>query len=254
MRRMTPPGPDQPQPDTAQPARDFWIAHAGATAGSASVHPKGKWLRYHAWTRRMLQSWTLRRVAADRPRYARVVDLGCGPGDWSELFAPLADEVHACDVAPAFVEQARARLAGHAAAHVAVSDITSFEIPRGADLVYFGAVLCYVTDDDVRDLLRRVRDVAAPGAHVVIRDYCTFNFGRRTVNQKADYYSVHRPARELRAMASDAGLTCLEMRSSPSIYGEMMGRVPPLAWPLRGLWRIATATWARASYTLRFRA
>ncbi len=235
-------------------AREFWVAHAAATAGIDAVQPNIRMRGYHAWSRELLKRWTFARARADRPRYRRLVDLGCGPGEWSELLAPLCDELHACDVAPDFVEQARARTQDHPARHIAVGDLRSFPIPRGTDLVYFGAVLLHLPDRDVQDLLRRVRAAVAPGAHVIIRDWCAFNLGRRTVNDGTGF-SIHRRPRELRVMAERAGLTCLEVRSSPSIYGEVMARGRSwLAWPLRAAWRLVAFPSTRASHTLRFRA
>lgn len=233
-------------------AREFWIEQAREHAGARAVHPDARWSRYHAWTRRMLQDWTLGRMRAAAPRYRRCVDLGCGIGDWTERFAELADEVHACDVSPDFVAQTRLRVP---AAIVECADLREYRFPRQSDLVYVGAVLTYLPDADVLDVLRRIRATTVPGALVVVRDYCVFNLGRPTINDRGDFYSVHRRARDLRLLAAVAGLTCIELRASPSMYAEVMTRaVPLLRWPMRALWRIATATWLRASHTLVFRA
>lgn len=235
-------------------ARAFWLEHARSNTGLPAVQPAIRLHRYHAWTRDLLKAWTRDRVLADRPRYRRCVDLGCGPGEWSALFAPVCDELHACDVSPDFVAQARARLAWHPGADVRVADARGFELPEGVDLVYLGAMLLHLPDRDVRDLLRRVRMATQPGAHVLIRDWCAFNAGRRRVNTGTGF-SIHRRPGELLALAEAAGLRCIELRSSPSIYGEHMARgLPGLQWPLRGLWRLVSLPWTRASHTLRFRA
>lgn len=200
----------------------------------------------------MLQEWTLARIRAAARRYRRCVDLGCGIGDWTERFADIADEVHACDVSPHFVALTQRRVPS---AIVECTDLRDYRFPRQVDLVYVGAVLLYVSDADVIDTFRRIRGATVPGALVVVRDYCVFNAGRRTVNAARDFFSIHRRARELRALAAAAGLSCVELRSSPSIYGEVMASgAPLLQWPLRVAWRIATASWLRASYTLVFRA
>jgi len=54
--------------------------------------------------------------------------------------------------------------------------------------------------------------------------------------------------------AMHAFLSCVERRTSPSIYGEVLARGTPLQWPLRALWRLGTAHWRRSSYTLILRA
>jgi SAM-dependent methyltransferase len=236
--------------DHARAAREFWIDHARTYDGNRAVHPRSRWHRYHDWTRRMLQRWTLARMHAAAPRYRRCVDLGCGIGDWTERFAEISDEVHACDLSSDFVAQTRRRVP---AAIVQCSDLRAYVLPRQLDLVYIGAVLLYLDDGDVLDVLRRIRAATTPGALVVVRDYCAFNLGRRTINSDAGFYSVHRRARDLRELAALAGLVCVEERASPSIYGEVMARGLPLAqWPLRAAWRLATAAWRRASYTLVF--
>ena len=81
------------------------------------------------------------------------------------------------------------------------------------------------------------------------RDFCAFNFGRRAVNRGTDRFSVHRAPADLRALALSAGLEVRELRSSTSIYGEVLGgRV--WQWPARALLRAVTITWRRASHTL----
>ena len=234
--------------DHARIAREFWIDHARAHDGSRAVHPRSRWHRYHDWTRRMLQDWTLARMRAVAPRFRRCADLGCGIGDWSERFAEISDEVHACDVSPHFVARTQRRVP---AAIVECADLRAYRLPRQLDLVYVGAVLLYLDDADILDLFRRIRGATVPGALVIVRDYCVFNLGRRTINFDAEFYSVHRRARELRELAAVAGLSCVEQRASPSIYGEVMAhRVPLAQWPFRALWRVATAGWTRASVTL----
>jgi SAM-dependent methyltransferase len=235
-------------------ASEFWVQQGRSAVGVTAVEPYIRWHGYHARSRRALQRWTLDRLRADRPRYRIGVDLGCGNGEWTELFAPLCDELHACDVSPDFVAQARARTSWHRNLSAEVSDLRSFPIPRGADFIYVGAAFMYLSDRDVAGVLENVAAHAAPGAHVVIRDYCTYNLGLRT-EYPTQGHSIHRPAKHLLAIASDAGLQCVEVRSSFSIYGELAaGFVPGLQWPLRALLRLATIPWTRASHTLRFHA
>jgi SAM-dependent methyltransferase len=191
----------------------------------------------------------LKRIKTVKPRFHRALDLGCGYGDWTSLFAPLCDEIHACDVAPEFAAHTFLRLAQHRAAYVKCEDIRDYEVPDELDFIYVGAVLCYIDDADVLDVMRRLRAAATRDAMLVMRDYCTFNLGRPTRYET----SIHRDPRRLRDLAELAGFRCLEVRSSPSIYGEeMAGNARWLRWPLRTGWRTATVMWQRASYTLVF--
>lgn len=232
--------------DEAKVVERFWIERAARLTPEEAVHPKSRFLGYEMWTRRMLQTWTMRRLAAMKPRSARTLDVGCGYGDWTELLARMSDEIHAFDIAPDFVEQTKRRVP---AAQVTCSDLQSFKMPRDLDLVYVGAVLLYAKQPDVVDVLRRVRDSIRKDGLVVIRDWCTFNVGRRTTNSGGGHWSIHRSPDELCWLAEAARLRVVEVRSSPSIYGEVMGgRIAQ--WPLRGLWRLFSLPVRRASHTL----
>lgn len=241
----------RPQPiDDTTKAATFWIERARKTPPMEAVHPRTRFIGFAVWTRRMLQRWTIDRIARDRPRFKRGVDIGCGPGDWAELYKQHCDELYACDIAPAFVEQTRARLAG-TRSHVECSDLRSYGVPVGADLVTLGAVLIYLDDDDVIALMRRIYAAMEPGGLVVVRDWCTFNFGRPSRQSKIGF-SIHRRPRDLQRLIMRTGFTPLELRASPSIYAEVMGG-GLLQWPLRALWCLVSLPWHRASHTLLFR-
>ncbi len=230
----------------ARIAREFWFRQAATEEAVVAVNPGARWAGMHDWTRRMLQAWTVDRMRAFRQRYRTCVDIGCGYGDWTERFATLAEEVHGCELAPPFVAQARRRVP-HAA--IECCDLRDYVIPAASDLVYIGAVLMYVPDLHALDLLRRVRAAVARDALVMWREFCTFNLGRRATYETAERFSVHRSPAQLCWLAELAGFRVDEVRSAPSIYGEVLGgRVG--AWPLRGVMRVATATWRRASHTL----
>jgi len=238
--------------EDANRARSYWIERAETTRGALAVLPSGRHARYHTWTQRLLERWVVSRL--DRTRYRRVVDLGCGRGEWAALLAGRADEVYACDIAPAFVAETRERLiaSGHPAWRVECADIRSCRLPRAIDLAYVGGVLTYLSDLSALHTLQRVRHALVAGGSVIVRDYCTFNLGLRSVNHGSGY-SVHREPAEIIELAAAAGLRCVEARSSPSIYAEVMGnRVT--RWPLRFAWRLATAHWLRASHTFVLRA
>lgn len=232
--------------EPARVAEEYWIQRAAECPPEEAVHPKSRFLSYEMWTRRMLQTWTVKRLRAFQPRYRRCVDMGCGFGDWTALFAQLCDEVHAFDIAPAFVEATRSRVP---TARVECSDLRSYVLPRELDFVYLGAVLIYASEPDVVDVLRRVHDAMVPGGIVIVRDWCTLNFGRRTTNVSARHWSIHRSPWELAWLAEAAKLRLCELRSSPSIYGEVMGgRLGQ--WPMRLLLRLLSLPVRRASHTL----
>lgn len=185
-------------------------------APAAKTLPREALANRVTWHERWLQHWMVSRL--DRPRFKRVVDLGSGHGD---VLAPLADELLAFDLATP-------------------------RLPQGIDLASVGG-LERLRDDAVRDVLYRIRQAAIPSALVIARACCTFNFGRPSIDP------IHRRPRDLVALAESVGLRCLEVRSAPSIYAEMMGNAAT-HWPLRLVWRLATLYRTRASHMFVFRA
>jgi SAM-dependent methyltransferase len=232
--------------DPSKIVEKFWLERAAKLTPEEAVHPKSRFLGYEMWTRRMLQTWTMQRLRKLKPRSARTLDMACGYGDWTELLAQISDELYAFDIAPSFVDMTQRRVPQ---AHVACSDLCSYSVPRDLDLVYIGAVLLYAPQPEVVDVLRRVREAIRSDAVVIIRDWCTFNAGRRTTNSGGGHWSIHRSPDELCWLAEAARFRVVELRSSPSIYGEVMGG-PILQWPMRGIWRLISLPARRASHTL----
>jgi len=75
----------------------------------------------------------------------RVVDVGCGPGNSTELLAlrwPQA-QVIGIDSSPSMVKQASERLP---AARFEVADVASWQPPAGTDLIFGNAVFQWVPD------------------------------------------------------------------------------------------------------------
>lgn len=106
----------------------------------------------------------LARVPLSQPR--RVIDLGCGPGNSTELLAqrwPQA-EVIGVDNSPAMLEQARARLPG---LRFELADLASWTPPEGTDLLFANAVFQWVPDH--LDVLARLLDKLPPGGVLAVQ-------------------------------------------------------------------------------------
>lgn len=106
----------------------------------------------------------LARVPLERPR--RIVDLGCGPGNSTELLVerwPQADVI-GVDNSPAMIEQARTRLPG---ARFELGDLASWQPPEGTDLLFANAVFQWVPDH--LDVLARLLAALPQGGVLAVQ-------------------------------------------------------------------------------------
>ncbi|MCS0493700.1 trans-aconitate 2-methyltransferase [Ancylobacter sp. MQZ15Z-1] len=106
----------------------------------------------------------LAQVPLETPR--NVVDIGCGPGNSTELLAgrwPDAD-VLGIDTSPAMVEQAAERLP---VARFEVADVASWTPELGTDLIFGNAVFQWVPDHPA--VLRRLLDALPEGGVLAVQ-------------------------------------------------------------------------------------
>jgi trans-aconitate 2-methyltransferase len=106
----------------------------------------------------------LARVPLESPR--RVIDLGCGPGNSTELLVaryPRA-EVIGLDSSPDMLRQARERLPNCAFVQ---ADLADWQPPEGTDLVFANAVFQWVPDHPA--VLRRLLAALPPGGVLAVQ-------------------------------------------------------------------------------------
>ncbi|MEQ1950346.1 trans-aconitate 2-methyltransferase [Mesorhizobium sp. CN2-181] len=106
----------------------------------------------------------LAQVPLQRPR--RVVDIGCGPGNSTELLAerwPEA-EVGGIDSSPDMIEKARKRLP---TLNFALADIAAWTPDEPVDVLFANAVLQWLPDHDI--LLPKLLASLAPGGALAIQ-------------------------------------------------------------------------------------
>ena len=106
----------------------------------------------------------LARVPLESPR--RVVDLGCGPGNSTELLVerfPAADVI-GIDNSAAMLDSARERLPG---CRFELADIATWTTQEAPDLIYANAALQWVADHE--RLLPRLLGLLAPGGVLAVQ-------------------------------------------------------------------------------------
>ncbi|WP_407530304.1 trans-aconitate 2-methyltransferase [Methylobacterium oryzisoli] len=106
----------------------------------------------------------LARIPLSAP--GRVIDLGCGPGNSTELLAARFPEAHltGVDSSPDMLAEARRRLPGHPFVQ---ADVAQFAPEAAADLLFANAVLQWLPDHAT--LLPRLARHLAPGGCLAVQ-------------------------------------------------------------------------------------
>ena len=113
---------------------------------------------------RAIEQWVASRLVA-----ARVLEIACGTGYWTQFIAPVALQVIALDAAPETLHIARGRVAGSNVEFL-VGD--AYDLPRHAsfDAAFSGFWFSHVPRARQREFLVGVNEAVRPGARVVMLD------------------------------------------------------------------------------------
>lgn len=102
-------------------------------------------------------------------RGARILDIGSGMGRVAAALQARGHAVTAVEPDPALVEQSRRTYPGLAVVHADILDVAPGDLGADFDLVVLvGNVMVFLAPDTERDVLRRVREVLAPGGRALV--------------------------------------------------------------------------------------
>lgn len=109
------------------------------------------------------------------PGGARVLDVGCGLGEWTNLLAAQGYEAHGLDFSPEFVEEARS-IAKERGSNAVFTVGSAEAIPYGDG--FFDAVVCnYMLEHaaDWRAVVREIGRVVKPGGLAFLSTCCVLH-------------------------------------------------------------------------------
>jgi ubiquinone/menaquinone biosynthesis C-methylase UbiE len=231
--------------------RAYWedVAHEAESA-SYMAHEQG--LPHDCVEHRFaLEQAVIDRWFAGLGPTASVLDVGCGAGAWTELFARRYGRIVGVDASAHMLAAARRRLAAHEHVELVQGDALTVALEGEFQGVLVGGVLMYLDRADAVALLVRLGRLA-PKGRIILRESGV----RAGVEVQTDAYPVvYRCLQEYQAMAGEAGLRVVSIERNRG-YAHMevavalvdlARRLPPLARRDpetlgRPLWRLLRTT------------
>ncbi|MBT6961487.1 MAG: class I SAM-dependent methyltransferase [Rhodospirillaceae bacterium] len=143
------------------------------------------------------------------PPEGRVLDLGCGAGSWTKIFANRYDSVVGFEQSASMVAAARTLMAPFPGVEIIEGDVRT-DIPDGPfDLIFLGGLCMYLDDEDAVVMLRSLKGRLAPGASIVLRE-TTVPQGKLTPS--GEYQAVYRNVSLYQDIFREAGFPPAQLR------------------------------------------
>jgi SAM-dependent methyltransferase len=185
--------------------RAYWeAAAADAEAASYMAHEHG--LPQECVEHRFaLEQVVVGRWFAGLSEREAILDVGCGAGAWTEVFAQRGGRVVGIDASEGMLGAAAQRLASRDNVELMLGDARTVDLQGEFGGVFVGGLLMYLDRADAVELLVRL-GALAPRGRIILRES-----GVRTGVEvgRGEYQVVYRSVREYEALAADAGLRVL---------------------------------------------
>lgn len=127
------------------------------------------------------------------------LDLGCGTGRWSFELAKSCAKVIAVDYSSELLkianEEANRREIKNVEFHQASA--VDFLCPEKFDLILIAGLLLYISDDDILELIKKIRTMLKPKSILILREPTAVKgrlerINRYDANLKASYSAIYR--------------------------------------------------------------
>ena len=152
---------------------------------------------------------TIRQWLDGVDQQARVLDLGCGSGAWTELFAKRFGSVVAIEQSPAMLAAAKARLGGVSNVEFLGQDVREPLPPGPFDLVFLGGICMYLSDADTVALVQAVVERLSDQGRLLLRESTVANGYEHA---EGDYEAIYRSVDVYRSLFSEAGVSRVAVR------------------------------------------
>jgi SAM-dependent methyltransferase len=139
----------------------------------------------------------------------RVLDVGCGAGTWTEIFAERYKTVIGIEQSSLMLKAARERVAHLPNVKILEGD-GRHDLPEGFfDMIFLGGLCMYLNDLDVIALLNSLKSRLVKGGAIILRE-STVQHGVSLA--RGEYQAVYRSVNLYRQLFNGAGSFRVEVR------------------------------------------
>ncbi len=198
-----------PEIDDATVKRYFDSAREG-TAATVSMMTHGHNLPASAARYRLHKELrTIGDWLSAVPDSGRVLDVGCGAGAWTEIFARRYKTVLGIEQSSLMLQAAMERVAHLSNVKILEGDGRR-DLPAGSfDMIFLGGLFMYLNDRDVLELLRTLKSRLVKGGAIILRE-STIEQG--VFLSQGKYQAVYRSVNRYRQLFDEAGSFHTEVR------------------------------------------
>ncbi len=162
---------------------------------------------------------TVRRLLRDKKRNGTALDLGSGVGYWAEEFASQFSQVIAVEGSQTLYQALKTQCAPYSNIHTIHGDVLSFEPGGPYSLIFFGGLLMYLDEHDMKTLLQKLIPCLEPNGTILCRESTVRN---ETVTRNGNYSVVYRSVSDYTRIFKQSGLTLQHIeRNEPYVLTQM---------------------------------
>jgi ubiquinone/menaquinone biosynthesis C-methylase UbiE len=146
-------------------------------------------------------------------RKSRILELASGSGRWTIDLAPLVKEITAVDISAVQIDVAKkeAKKRKITNVHFIVKNVKEYSPEGQFDIIYLSCLTQYMSDSDVKNLLRTLTSHLKPQGILISRD--SLNTQKRT-EKKDKYPVIYRTFNELNSYFEKSGYSIIYQKES----------------------------------------